>query len=288
LTSSDSVGELQRRRADLDRRRRIMIDGLAGLPGVSVPFEPTGAFFLLADVTGCFGRRLGGTVIGDAATFAQALLDSELVGVVPGDSFGAPGYVRVSYVVPAARLADAIDRLRRFTGAPNGQRDFSSTVSKIMAAKPDAVFYSGYYAEAAPFDQQLVNKGYTGYFVGPDGTKDPAFIQQAGNASSNAVFTCPCTDGSLIPVFAAAYEKVSNGTAPGTFSLEGYDAATVLLKGIDAGNTDRASLLNYVKNYNGDALSKHLQWNSNGELKTTTVYGYKVQNGKIVFLGPVS
>ena len=121
LTSSDSVGELQRRRADLDRRRRIMIDGLAGLPGVSVPFEPTGAFFLLADVTGCFGRRLGGTVIGDAATFAQALLDSELVGVVPGDSFGAPGYVRVSYVVPAARLADAIDRLRRFTGAPNGQ-----------------------------------------------------------------------------------------------------------------------------------------------------------------------
>ncbi|HET7013907.1 MAG TPA: pyridoxal phosphate-dependent aminotransferase [Streptosporangiaceae bacterium] len=121
LTSSDSVSELQRRRADLDRRRRVMIDGLTGLPGIGVPFEPTGAFFLLADVTGCFGRRHGGTLIGDAAAFAQALLDSELVGVVPGDSFGAPGYVRASYVVPEAQLADAIDRLRRFTGALHGQ-----------------------------------------------------------------------------------------------------------------------------------------------------------------------
>jgi len=136
--------------------------------------------------------------------------------------------------------------------------------------------------------QQLVNKGYSGFFVGPDGVKDPAFIQQAGSASSNAVFTCPCTDGSLIPAFTAAYEKVSGGTAPGTYSLEGYDAATVLLKGIDSGKTDRASLLAFVTSYNGDGLSKHLQWGSNGELTSSAVYGYKVQNGKVVFLGPIS
>jgi branched-chain amino acid transport system substrate-binding protein len=235
-----------------------------------------------------FFRALGNdSVQGPAAAkFMTTKLKAKRVCVVQDDSDYGIGLAGTANQALGSVADPACSD--KVTGAPNGQRDFSSTVSKIMAAKPDAVFYSGYYAEAAPFDQQLVNKGYTGYFVGPDGTKDPAFIQQAGNASSNAVFTCPCTDGSLIPTFAAAYEKVSNGTAPGTFSLEGYDAATVLLKGIDAGNTDRASLLNYVKNYNGDALSKHLQWNSNGELKTTTVYGYKVQNGKIVFLGPVS
>ena len=169
-----------------------------------------------------------------------------------------------------------------------GQKDFSSTVSKIMAAKPDAVFYSGYYAEGAPFDQQLVNKGYSGLFIGPDGVKDPAFIQQAGSASSNAYFTCPCVPGELIPSFAKDYATVSGGTAPGTYSLEGYDSATVLLKGIDSGKTDRAGILDFVKNYNANGLSKHLQWNPNGELQTSTVYGYKVQNGKIVYVGTIS
>jgi branched-chain amino acid transport system substrate-binding protein len=169
-----------------------------------------------------------------------------------------------------------------------GQKDFSSTVSKIMAAKPDAVFYSGYYAEGAPFDQQLVNKGFNGIFVGPDGVKDPAFIQQSGSASSNAYFTCPCVPGELIPAFAKDYATVSGGTAPGTYSLEGYDAATVLLKGIDSGKADRAGLLGYVKSYNGDGLSKHLQWTSTGELQSSTVYGYKVANGKIVYVGTIS
>jgi len=169
-----------------------------------------------------------------------------------------------------------------------GQKDFSSTVSKIMAAKPDAVFYSGYYAEGAPFDQQLVNKGYNGLFVGPDGVKDPAFIQQAGSASSNAYFTCPCVPGELIDSFAKAYQGISGGTAPGTYSLEGYDSATVLLKGIDSGKTDRAGILDFVKNYNANGLSKHLQWLPTGELQTSTVYGYKVQNGKIVYVGTIS
>jgi branched-chain amino acid transport system substrate-binding protein len=168
-----------------------------------------------------------------------------------------------------------------------GQKDFSSTVSKVMAAKPDAVFYSGYYAEGAPFDQQLVNKGFTGIFLGPDGTKDTAFVKQAGAASSNAYFVCPCVPGELIPSFAQAYSAANSGAAPGTYSLEGYDAATVLLKGIDSGAVTRPALLNYVKNYNADGLSKHFQWNSTGELANTTVYGYKVQNGKIVFVGTV-
>jgi branched-chain amino acid transport system substrate-binding protein len=166
-----------------------------------------------------------------------------------------------------------------------GQKDFSSTVSKIMAVKPDAVFYAGYYAEGAPFDQQLVNKGYSGAFVGPDGLKDPAFVQQAGSASSNAYFVCPCVDGSLIKSFDDQYKAVSGGTAPGAYSVEGYDIATILLKGIDAGKTTRPELLDYVKTYSGDGLSKHFQWQSNGELTSATVYSYEVKNGKIVLVG---
>jgi len=232
-----------------------------------------------------FFRALGNdNVQGPAAAkFMTTKLKAKKVCVVQDDSDYGIGLANATnQALGSAADSACSDKVT------TGQKDFGATVSKVMAVKPDAVFYSGYYAEGAPFDQALVNKGYAGVFVGPDGVKDPAFIQQAGNASSNAVFTCPCTDGSLIPSFSADYEKVSNGTAPGTYSLEGYDAATVLLKGIDAGKTDRASLLAYVKNYNGDGLSKHLQWNSTGELQSSAVYGYKVQNGKIVFLGPIS
>ncbi|MCT1986857.1 branched-chain amino acid ABC transporter substrate-binding protein [Dermacoccus abyssi] len=167
------------------------------------------------------------------------------------------------------------------------QKDFSATVTKIMNAKPDAVFYAGYYAEASPFAQQLRAKGFKGSFVGPDGVKDNEFIKQAGLASDGAYFTCPCIPGELIKDFNDAYKKTANNAAPGTYSIEGYDAATVLLAGIDAGKTDRKSLLEWVKTYDKDGLSKHYKWDDKGELAKPDVYGYKVEGGKILPIGKI-
>jgi branched-chain amino acid transport system substrate-binding protein len=230
-----------------------------------------------------FFRALGNDAVQGpaAAKFITDQLHAAKVCVVQDDSDYGIGLATAINAALGSKASGCQDKVT------TGQRDFSSTVSKITNAKPDAVFYSGYYAEAAPLDQQLVNAGYTGTFVGPDGVKDDKFIQQAGSASSNAVFTCPCVPGELVPTFADAYQKLA-GSAPGTYSLEGYDAATVLLRGIDSGINTRAGLLDYVKNYNADGLSKHMQWDSTGELKTSTVYGYKVQNGKIVYIGTIS
>ena len=167
-----------------------------------------------------------------------------------------------------------------------GQKDFSAVISKIINSKADAVYYTAYYSEAAPLDSQLVAKGFKGVFVGPDGVKDDQFIKQAGDASSNAYFTCPCIPGELIPSFETAY-KAAFSAEPGTYSIEGYDAATVLLSGIDKGKTSRADLLGYVKSYDADGLSKHYKWNDKGELAKPAVYGYKVDSGKIVFIGQI-
>ncbi|MBS1672428.1 MAG: branched-chain amino acid ABC transporter substrate-binding protein [Actinobacteria bacterium] len=167
-----------------------------------------------------------------------------------------------------------------------GQKDFSATISKIMNAKPDAVYYSGYYAEAAPLAQQLVSKGFTGAFVGPDGVKDDQFIKLAGDASKNAFFTCPCIPGELLTDFSKQYTDAFSA-APGTYSIEGYDAATVLLSGIDKGKQTRADLLAWVTSYDADGLAKHLKWDKTGELEAPTVYGYRVQDGKIAYIGPI-
>ncbi|MDQ0826747.1 branched-chain amino acid transport system substrate-binding protein [Arthrobacter sp. B2I5] len=229
-----------------------------------------------------FFRGLGNDAVQGpaAAKFLTGKLGAKKVYLVQDDSDYGIGLGTST----SAGLGSALAGTEKVT---TGQKDFSAVISKIMNAKADAVFYAGYYAEGAPFDQQLVGKGFTGTFVAPDGVKDDQFIKQAGDASSNAYFTCPCIPGELIPEFASAYKDIAKGAEPGTYSIEGYDAATVLLSGIDAGKQSRADLLSWVKSYDKAGLSKHYKWDAKGELQAPTVYGYKVENAKIVPVGPI-
>lgn len=155
-----------------------------------------------------------------------------------------------------------------------GDKDFSAAVSQAKDANPDAVFYSGYYAEAAPFVQQLRDAGYTGTFASADGTKDPEFVKQAGAAAKDAVLSCPCSPAT--GDFAVKY-KEAFGQDAGTYSLEGYDLGTIMLRGIDAGKVTRADLLDWVRNYQGQGVARKYQWNDNGELTDPQVWIYKVQ-----------
>ncbi|OBK78005.1 branched-chain amino acid ABC transporter substrate-binding protein [Mycobacterium sp. 1164985.4] len=155
-----------------------------------------------------------------------------------------------------------------------GDKDFSAAVTQIKGANPDSVFFSGYYAEAAPFVQQLRDGGYDGTFASADGTKDPEFVKQAGDASKDAVLSCPC--GPATGSFADEYTKKFN-QEPGTYSSEGYDLGTILLKGIDSGAITRPALLDFVRNYDGRGVARRYQWTPNGELTTSLIWIYKVQ-----------
>lgn len=155
-----------------------------------------------------------------------------------------------------------------------GDKDFSATVQIIADAAPDAVFYSGYYAEAAPFAAQLRDGGVEAVFVSADGVNDPQFVEQAGSAAAGALLSCPC--GPAPEEFATAYEEL-NGAAPGTYSVEGYDLATILLAGIDSGVTDRAGLIDWVANYSGTGLARDYEWDETGELASALIWIYEVQ-----------
>ncbi|TWE12614.1 branched-chain amino acid ABC transporter substrate-binding protein [Rudaeicoccus suwonensis] len=221
-------------------------------------------------------------VQGPAAAELAKKLGAKKVFVVQDDSDYGIGLAKTTTDALGSSLLAGTDKVT------TGQKDFSATAQKVINSKADAVFYSGYYAEGAPFDQQLVQKGFKGVFIGPDGVKDPQFIKQAGNASTNAYFTCPCIPGDLIPSFATAYKMVSNGQAPGTYSVEGYDATTIMLTAIDKGQSTRAQMKQFIKTYDADGLSKRYKWNAQGELEALPVYGYKVQGSDIVSVGVVS
>ncbi|MGW4488439.1 branched-chain amino acid ABC transporter substrate-binding protein [Amycolatopsis sp. NPDC004368] len=209
-----------------------------------------------------------------AAKFMTGELGAKKVCVIEDDSEYGTGLAATTKQGLGSALA-CEDKVK------SKQTDFSAVVNKVKAAAPDAVFYSGYYQEAAPFAQQLNDAGVTAKFVGPDGVKDDEFVKGAGDAAANSYFTCPCVPADQFTKFTDAY-KAATGKDPGTYSPEAYDLATILLKGIDSGKTTRPALLDFVKTYDGQGLTKHFKWNDKGELASTTVWTYKVENGKIV------
>jgi branched-chain amino acid transport system substrate-binding protein len=154
-----------------------------------------------------------------------------------------------------------------------GDKDFSAAVQLINGSDADAVFYAGYYAEAAPFVQQLRDGGVTIPFIAADGANDPQFVTQAGSASAGAVLSCPC--GPAPEAFAATYEE-AHGQPPGVYSTEGYDLMTIMLNAIDSGVTDRAGLVEHVRGYSGDGLARTYEWDEKGELTSALVWIYGV------------
>ena len=155
-----------------------------------------------------------------------------------------------------------------------GDKDFSAAVTQVKAESPDAIFFGGYYTEAALLVQQLRNADVTATFAGGDGIKDPQFVKQAGQAAKDALIACPCAPAA--GPFADAYTK-KWGQAPATYSAESYDLATIQLKGIDSGHTTRPALLDFVRNYQGQGVARKYQWDSTGELTSTLIWMYKVQ-----------
>lgn len=182
----------------------------------------------------------------------------------------------------AEAVKDALgDALGGEDTVQEGQTDFSATVTKITAAAPDAVFYSGYYAEAGPFAKQLKDAGVTATFVSGDGSKDPGFVEGAGAAAEGAILTCPCAPPDNFPEFYEAYEA-KFGEQPQTYGAEAYDAATAFLLAIADGNTDRESILEFLGTLSAPGVTKTIEWDDSGEPTDKAVYAYKVEGGEIV------
>jgi aminotransferase len=91
--------------AEYDRRRRLIVNGLNEI-GLTC-FEPQGAFYAFPSV------EVSGM---DDETFADTLLEEEMVALVPGSAFGESGrgFVRCSYATAYEQIEEALERMNRF------------------------------------------------------------------------------------------------------------------------------------------------------------------------------
>ena len=104
----DAVAEM---RVAFDRRRRLMHEMLNAVPGITCP-EPKGAFYAFPDVTGLLNRPVGKGQAASSLELAALLLDEIKIATVPGEAFGSPGHLRLSYALGDDDLTEGLRRLQ--------------------------------------------------------------------------------------------------------------------------------------------------------------------------------
>ncbi|MEM9460557.1 MAG: pyridoxal phosphate-dependent aminotransferase [Myxococcota bacterium] len=107
LTDPSVPAEIAAMKEAFTRRRQLVLDGLAQIPGVEV-HPPDGAFYVFVDVS----RHTGdGAQHANDIELATWLLNEKLVAAVPGTPFGAPGHLRMSYATDDATLNEGLSRI---------------------------------------------------------------------------------------------------------------------------------------------------------------------------------
>jgi aspartate aminotransferase len=109
---SGDLSAVARMRRAFDRRRLAIVSMLNDVPGFACP-EPEGAFYAYPSVKGALGRDIGGRTATSSAELAEVILDQAEVAVVPGEAFGTPGYLRLSYALGDDDLSEGIARIQK-------------------------------------------------------------------------------------------------------------------------------------------------------------------------------
>ena len=112
---SGDLSAVAEMKAAFDRRRRTIVKMLNEIPGVVCP-EPEGAFYAYPSVKALLGKDIRGHRPQTSAELASVILDEVEVAVVPGEAFGTPGYLRLSYALSDDDLVEGVSRIQKLLG----------------------------------------------------------------------------------------------------------------------------------------------------------------------------
>jgi aspartate/methionine/tyrosine aminotransferase len=108
---SGNLAAVAQMRTAFDRRRKLIVSELNKVTGFNCPM-PEGAFYAYPSVKNVIGRSINGKAVSSSADLATIILDEVEVAVVPGEAFGTPGYLRLSYALGDADIAEGVKRIQ--------------------------------------------------------------------------------------------------------------------------------------------------------------------------------
>lgn len=110
---TNDLTEVHKMQKAFKERRDYIIDALNNIDGVRC-FKPGGAFYAFPDISTFLGKKTAsGDKIETSTDLCLYLLDEWEIAVVPGDAFGEPNGIRISYATSMDQLKEAISRLNK-------------------------------------------------------------------------------------------------------------------------------------------------------------------------------
>ncbi len=176
--------------------------------------------------------------------------------------------------------------------------DYTALVDSVIAADPEALFYSGYAAQFQLVARQLREKGYEGIIASGDGSKEEPIGEKIGEQEAeNVLLTCPCPDINLsddedAQAFVEAYEEKFD-ERPGIYAAEGYDVANTTIEAIrecgadGAAGVTRECVVNNVGDSEYEGITKTMSFDDNGQVETGTVSLFIIKDAVVREVGPV-
>lgn len=93
-------------------RRDLIINLVNQINGFEVKRPPDGAFYIFPEVSDLFGKTFKGQTVNDANDLSMLILEKAHVATVPGDAFGYPDCIRISYSASREQIEEAIRRIK--------------------------------------------------------------------------------------------------------------------------------------------------------------------------------
>ncbi|MGM0531072.1 MAG: pyridoxal phosphate-dependent aminotransferase [Bacteroidota bacterium] len=114
LTAINSNKDFTKEMVNAFKRRRDMVmEGLEQIKGIK-KYTPYGAFYLFPDISYYFGKSYGQRKINNASDLCFYLLEEANVALVPGNAFGSPNNIRISYAASDDELQEALRRIKAY------------------------------------------------------------------------------------------------------------------------------------------------------------------------------
>jgi branched-chain amino acid transport system substrate-binding protein len=161
--------------------------------------------------------------------------------------------------------------------------DFNALLTSIKAAKPDAIFFGGYDAQAGPMAKQMKLLGMNIPLMGGETVNSAKYIELAGPAAEGSIASTPGAALESRPggkAFAAKYKARFNSDV-GLYTPYFYDGVMAIAAAMKAANsTDPAKYLPALAKIKYPGVTADIQFDKDGDLTKGLLTIFVVKNGK--------
>ncbi len=165
-----------------------------------------------------------------------------------------------------------------------GESDYSAILTKMKAAEPDVVFFTGYYPEAGLLLRQKKEMGWDVQFIGGDATNNPDLVKIAGaDAAAGFYFLSPPVPQDLpsekAKAFLAAFQEKYDSLPGSIWAVLSGDGFLVIVEAIQATeSTDPDMLADFLHNdlQEFQGLTGTISFNEKGDRVGEVYRVYKV------------